>query len=427
MEGARAAVLEWCLIAVGVLAAAVGVRSVIVGDTVTSRLATVWSLTHEHTWYIDRPAEQPPNPFEPRTVDKVAVNDRLVSSKPPLLTVLMTAEYVALQSLFGWDLDTASGLKRQLQCMILSLVVFAYAGTLFFFRKTLRLFDVPAPARLFLLAALAFGTQLFGYAPQLNNHVPGVCMAMAAVYLGLGLGSGRLAPRPWRFALFGLSAGLVYTIDLPVTVFPAFAGVYLLWRFPRIALLWGAAGAALPLGIHFGILTWITGSPLPVQTKGGMYLYEASPWRNPLGIDGLNEPKLTYLFHITFGRHGAFVLFPVLLAGIAGTIRALARRDTACRGYILGGALAVLLLTAYYTLHTNNYGGEAYGFRWYIGSMPMLLLMGAPVIGRIHTRWKWAFLLVLLVISVYSAVECARFPWTANQEWTCRYFLGPSC
>ena len=202
---------ECLILVVGVLAAASGVRSVIVGDTVTSRLATVWSLTHDRTWYVDRPAEQTPNPFEQRTVDKVAVGNHLISSKPPVLTLLMTAEYIALHRFFGWDMEEAVGLKRQLQCMILSLVVLAYAGTLFFFLKTLRLFEVAPGVRLYSLAALAFGTQLFGFAPHLNNHLPGTCMAMAAVYLALGLGSGRLHPAPWRFVCFGLCAGLVGT------------------------------------------------------------------------------------------------------------------------------------------------------------------------------------------------------------------------
>lgn len=418
---------ECLILVVGVLAAASGVRSVIVGDTVTSRLATVWSLTHDRTWYVDRPAEQTPNPFEQRTVDKVAVGNHLISSKPPVLTLLMTAEYIALHRFFGWDMEEAVGLKRQLQCMILSLVVLAYAGTLFFFLKTLRLFEVAPGVRLYSLAALAFGTQLFGFAPHLNNHLPGTCMAMAAVYLALGLGSGRLHPAPWRFVCFGLCAGLVYTIDLPVTIYPAFAGLYLLWRAPRKTLLWTTIGAALPLGLHFGILWSITGSPLPVQTKTGMYLYESSPWRNPLGIDGLNEPKATYLFHLTLGRHGAFALFPVLLAGIAAAFRALTHRAMPHRNYLISGAAALLMLTAYYTLSTNNYGGEAYGFRWYIGAMPMLLLMGAPLLQEFRTPWKWAFLIPLLAVSIYSAIECSRYPWTANQEWICRYFLGPSC
>ncbi len=418
--------LAWGIILLAAGVAGSGVRTVLVGDAVTSRMATVHSLAQDGTWYIDRPANQPQNPFERITVDKVEVNGRLISSKPPLLTLAMTGEYLALNRLFGWTLENPLHLKRLLQCMNFSLITMAYAGTLLAFWMAAGLVVQPLWPRVYLLLALAFGTQMFGFSAQLNNHVPAACMAMTSIYLTLGLGSGIHAPAGWRFFLFGLSASLVYTLDLPMTIFVAPAGLFLLYRFPKQAALWAGLGAAPVLAVHFGCMMAITGSVLPVQVKGGMYLYESSPWRNPLGIDALNEPKGIYLFHMTFGRHGVFMLYPVLLAGLAGAVRALNRREMPWRGYILAGLACFLTLTTYYVFHTNNYGGEAYGFRWYIGAMPVLLLMGAPVLDTLCSRWKWGFMLILLAVSMYSAWECFQMPWRANNEWICRLFLGPS-
>jgi len=96
------------------------------------------------------------------------------------------------------------------------------------------------------------------------------------------------------------------------------------------------------------------------------------------------------------------------------------------RGHILAGALGFVILTFYYLFKTNNYGGEAYGFRWFIVAMPVLLLMGAPILANLRARWKWLFVVVMIAISFYSAFECARSPWGANNAWTCRLFLGPS-
>src|SRR5690606_14695293 len=93
------------------------------------------------------------------------------------------------------------------------------------------------------------------------------------------------------------------------------------------------------------------------------------------------------------------------------------------RGMILGGFAAFSILSLYYWWTTNNYGGESYGFRWYIVAMPVLLLMGIPILERIRRPWEWVFLALMLGISCYSAWECTHQPWRANQEWTIR-FLG---
>ncbi|MCP4645053.1 MAG: hypothetical protein GY851_31715, partial [bacterium] len=109
----------------------------------------------------------------------------------------------------------------------------------------------------------------------------------------------------------------------------------------------------------------------------------------------------------------------------AAALRALVRRSMPWRGWILGGALGFLVVTAYYATRTDNYGGECYGFRWYIVSMPVLLLMGAPLLSGMRKRWQWIFVGALLGISFYSAWECTNTDWVSSQEWTCRIF-GPS-
>ena len=148
-------------------------------------------------------------------------------------------------------------------------------------------------------------------------------------------------------------------------------------------------------------------------------------WRHPRGIDALNEPKLTYLFHMTLGRCGLFSLYPVLLVGAFSAVRALVRKGAVHRGPILAGAVGFAVLTAYYALRTNNYGGEAYGFRWYIVAAPVLLLMGAPLVATVRRRWQWVLLGIMIGISFFSAWECTRTGWRANQEWIC-HLLGPS-
>ena len=396
-----------------------------VGDTVTSRLATVYALVHDGTWRIDRPADLPPNPFEPQCVDKVMVNGRLVSSKPPLLSLLMTGEYVVLRAVAGLNLDHKNDLRPILNFMVLTLCQASFAIGMAFCAAAVSLF-IRNPLRAAVpLVLLAFASPLPGYAQQLNNHTPAAAALMAALYFALALGTGKRPPAAWRFVAFGFCSGLVFGFDLPVVVFAAVAGLLLAWQFPRQTLLWAPVGALLPLLLHCGGLWMATGGILPVQMRGATYLYESSYWRNPLGIDALNEPRALYLFHITFGRFGLFLLFPALLAAVWGMGETLRRGPSQLRIPVGLTACAFLVLTAYYVKSTNNYGGASYGFRWYIGSVPVLLLLGIPLFDRLRSPLGWGTLACAGIVSGYSAWECLQAPWGAGHEWTCRLLFGP--
>jgi len=394
------------------------------GDHAVSRLATVYSLTQHGSWYIDNPHGATPNPFGPLTIDKVMVrgtisegvirDGRLISSKPPVLPLLMTGEYLVMNKLAGWDLESETDLPRIVFVMTLTLVGGAYVLALVFFAKTLTLLEIRPHVRIVLLVALAFGTQLWGFSGKLSNHVPAAGLFVVAVYLAVGLGSGKLPPSPWRFAVFGVTGALAATIDLPMGAFIGAAGAALLLRYPFKTLLWAGIGAGIPLAV-----------PLPVQMRKETYFYENSYWRHPMGIDALNEPKAVYLFHILIGRAGIFSLYPVLLAGPAAILWALRRQCAPWRKTILAGGATTSLILVYYVARTNNYGGESYGFRWLIGAMPLLLLMGAPLVNRLKAAWHWVFLTILLAVSIYSGWECAQVDWESGREWTTHIF-GPA-
>lgn len=389
-----------------------------IGDTATSRLATVYGLVHHGTWRID----EPENPFESATVDKCMIDGGLYSTKPPLLPMIMAGEYWLLHRYFGADLTRKEGTRLAVEIVTLTLVATAYVSALIYFLLLAR-WLIPNPwGRLAALFSLAFGTQLLGFATHIDNHLPAAGVLMPALYLAVGLATERLRPVAWRFALFGVLGGLVFALDMPITAFVAAAGLWLLWRFPKQTALWGGVGMLAPLGIHFTTMVAVTGSPLPVQTRLDLYLYESSYWRNPSGVDALNEPKLTYFFHMNFGRFGSFTLFPVLLTGLAGAVWCLFRERAPVRGMVLGAAAAFALMTCYYVFNTNNYGGAAYGFRWHIAAMPVLLLMGAPVWNGLRRPWQWALFVALVAVSCYSCWECFRTPWGEHQEWTCRVF-----
>lgn len=365
----------------------------------------------------------------------VMKNGRIISSKPPVLPLIMTAEFIFLRSVFGLELgppgDSAvrgvasNNTDTVIRIVCISLMCVSYGVTIVFAAKTISLFGVATAARVFLVAAIALGTQLFSYAPLITNHVPAAAFLMGAVYLAMAMSLGAQPPTRGRMLAFGFAAGMVAAIDIPMTIFPAAAGLILLKRHPYWVLTWAVPAAALPVFVQSGVLLVVTGSPLPVQMRPETYMYENAYWRHPLGIDALAEPKLAYAFHITFGRNGLFLLFPVLLLGPIGTIVAL------IRGEEEKGILALLLaafgiLTLYYVIKTNNYGGESYGFRWFIAAMPVLLIMAVPAVRRLSKPWHWALPTLMLLVSFYSSFESTLAGWESNREWTVKTGLFES-
>jgi hypothetical protein len=424
--GSRKEYLLWVAFVIGIIPVLVGGKSIFVGDTVTSRMATVYALAHDGTWYIDRPVDIPPNPFAAHTVDKVQTRDgRMMSSKPPVLPFFMTGEYVLLRSMLGWDLNNEKHLRPILQVMIITLVKIPFIVGLVFFALILRMFMTNFRDAALLLLVLALASPLSGYACQLNNHTPAVAALIIALYFGMGIYAKKLNPTRSRFMAFGFFSALVFTLDMPTTIFPAFMGLLLLSRFPRQSLIWAPLGGLPLLLLHFGIMTVITGTPLPVQTQEEMYNFRNSYWRNPIGVDGMNEGRFAYLFHMTFGRFGTFLLFPSLLLGLAGFFMALRDRKCPVRSAVVAAGVAFAIMTTYYVIKTNNYGGAAYGFRWHIGAVPVLVLLAMPAIASVTRSWRWALFLLLFAISLFSAWECWQAPWGASHEWTCRWIFGP--
>lgn len=417
--------IEAAAITLLALLCALSLRTIVLGDSANSRLATAYSLVHYGSWLIDdTPGHQ--NPFEPGTVDKVEREGHRLSTKPPVLPLMMAAEYWLIFHTTGWRLDVREEARTIVRIMVVTLMILPLIVGIGAFSACLGLLGVGAWMRAYLVAALALGTELAGFGGHINNHTPAAAALAVAAWCALGPLAGTRAPTPWRMLGYGVAGGLVFTLDLPETIYVAALGIALLWRYPSQAILWGGIGIGIPVGVHFVAMLISTGSILPVQMHPDWYLYESAYWRNPGGVDALHEPKGTYLFHMTFGRYGTFLLFPTLALGLVGGAVALLRRP---RGLVAWLAIASLgcfaVLTAYYVFKTNNYGGAAYGFRWHMASAPVLLIAALPFLQRLWRPLWAAPLLLLLGVSMFSAWECYQNPWAKDVEWTARWIFGP--
>jgi hypothetical protein len=184
------------------------------GDSINSRLATVYALAHHGTWCIESPVGMSPNPFESGTVDKVVCGGRLISSKPPLLPLIMTLVYLPFQRI-GWTLDRPDVLKPFAALVIFLFCQLPFAAGIWAF---MRLTDwMPRVPWMILGCILAFCSPLFGYAQQFSNHVPAAAALCGALWCLWRLISPDYPEAKRKSAFgFGLLTGLVFAFDMPI-------------------------------------------------------------------------------------------------------------------------------------------------------------------------------------------------------------------
>lgn len=387
------------------------------------------------------------------------------STKPPLLTFLVTGEYALLKKLFGWSLrDPSPGGEHDqrfavVRVCLLTFNVLPFVVYLCLMALLVERFGVADWGRIFVVAAACFGTLVTPFLITLNNHTLATCSVVVVVYALVRILSD--AAESWRwFALAGFFAGFTAVNELPASAFTAGVGLLLLIRFPWRTLLGFVPAALVPAAALLALNYAELGEFQPGYSKFGTewYEYEGSHWRNlpdqaKRGIDWAKnkESKATYAFHLLLGHHGWFSLTPLYLLGLGGmavgawrVIRAgsvsdgtvsvwPARRagsvsdgsytvayasgsyQTARRQWAelaVSTALLSLIEIGYYIYKSNNYGGWSNGARWLMWLSPLWLLTLLPIVERLgQCRLGRVLCLVLLAFSVLSAHYWDWNPW----------------
>jgi hypothetical protein len=391
-----------------------------------------------------------------QSVDKVLHPGELefLSSKPPLLSVLMAGLYWLLQQLTGWRLATDPfAVVRVLLLLVNWLPFILYLVLL---TRLLERYGKTDWGRLFVLAGACFATLVSPFAITFNNHSLAVYSVVFALYPALGILEARSAARTagsqpnqqsawYSFALAGLFAGFTATCELPAAAFAAALFVILLWWSPRRTLLIFVPAVLIPVAAFFYTNYKAVGQiGLAYGEFGGpWYEYEGSHWRRAgevkTGIDWAwtKETTRAYALHVLFGHHGLFSLTPLWILALLGMLR-VAPGDL---GFWLTGKnrqsqvnaavaatrrilslLAALTLTltvvvvGFYLfgtdVKTHNYGGWTCGLRWLLWLSPLWLLTLLPIADALAPRrWGRTLAYVLLGISIFSATYPSWNPW----------------
>jgi hypothetical protein len=374
-----------------------------------SRFATMESLVERGTWAIDESS------FAEQTVDKVVVDGRTISSKPPVFPALGAAVYWVVYHLFGWRFETHPTATTTAVRLVLQIIPFGLF--LLYFWRFLATWMSDPRARYWLFATTALASYLFGYSSKLNNHAPAAFLVFAAFYHAHGVVRRQAPASSWLLA--GGFAGLAVTFDLGAAPFAGAIGVYLLAHSPVRALTLTLGAGLVPLTVNAALNLSITGSPLPVYLQPELY---QGYWEAPRSYDALAEPKWLYLLHMTVGHHGWLAMSPVLLLAFPGARRLWQRGRRAEVAVI---AFTCLFVLVYYWLETSNYGGGCNGMRWLVVTVPLwLLALAGWLEGALDSRRARRLYLVLAVIGALHALPMVWDPWTRSPWHRLFQWLG---
>ncbi len=327
-----------------------------------SRLATIESLTSGYGFAID-------GSLFIETVDKVWQQDHFISTKPPVLSVLAAGLVKFLELFLPWDFRQSFLLFGLTNIYYLSIlfvfVVLPWLTTIYLANKLLRYYQVKHRyLALLVLAVLSLWTVYLG---RFTNHIIAASSLFAAFYFYL------LKPQGGRRYVWwsGLLASAAVTFELSTIVWWALLGV--MWYKSYRDKVWFYIGASLPMFVFHLVLTYLSsGSLLPVYLRKYLYNYPGSYWLDPQGIDAANQPIWLYLFNITLGTHGLFFYSPIYLFSIKGIW--LGWKNKKLKLAAILSSIGIVLFILYYGFTTTNFGGVAYGMRWFVVLIPVLWL-----------------------------------------------------
>jgi hypothetical protein len=373
-----------------------------------SRLGTVESIVVRGTYQLD-------DSIFIGTIDKIQRDGHFYSHQMPLLATIEAPIYWLLH-LPGTRFNNRG---RSLMTFMFSLLTngLALAATVMVFWRILALAGVERHREL-LAFLLPFGTWLLPYGVMSNNH--GIAGLLVALLIWLLLSvEWQGATRPRALAIGGV-LGLLIAIELlPIVSFVPLSLIYLARRrdLDRRAWLLCGLGLLVPLLAHSIINIGITGDVIPAGFHHELFRYPGSAFQESelsgtIKYDSWSGFS-TYAWRSLLADKAFFTFAPLLLAGLLSG--AIAWRWWArARGVhlVLLGSIVVSLLASLLT--TNNFGGEAVGFRHAVYLAPALVTLLLPWIAgnRVKPVRVNAVIAVAVLSTLLMLLFAVRKPWS---------------
>jgi hypothetical protein len=375
-----------------------------------SRMATVQTLVEQGTFVIDH------TEFN-RTGDKVFINEHFYSDKTPLLSVTAASAYAILHNVFGLTLDpticvpdedpaacrafTPMG-TRFTAFYWLTLIFIGGSASLLIVLFWRAMLNAGASGTLATALAVALGlaSPLAPYSIVFAGHVPAALCLFAGFYVltsslraaqrrsnllpiqkeiasshsTTSFRSTEDAPRHnarSKFFFAGFFISLAANIDLTLAIFIVAFGLWVIFTRWR-KLLPYVLGALVPFAVSAAINYWAAGTIVPLYFDPKAYDFVGTVLNTTVG--GTNgfyslEFGLRYTYDMFIGQRGLLSFTPMLIFAFSGM--AVAFKQQRQRSLILTVLLGSLVFAAYLILRTDNFGGLAWGTRWFVPLVPL--------------------------------------------------------
>ena len=364
----------------------------------SGRFATIQAVAEQGAFHIEK--------CNFRTVDRTVRDNHVYYDKLPFLSFVLGQLYKPLHRFCGINFVD----NYHLSIYLINLLMGALVNILFFlwFFDLLRALKKGTLEIKFLLALGAVATTwIISYSTMLNNHTPA-----ALAVLGVLVSAVRYNQKnSWKAAvLAGFSAGLAGLLELPCGLFFGIAALGAVFfsapgqkKFFHTALT--AAAGALCVGIGLWLNKYAYGTWLP--------LYFGSHGVKGTFSFSVQSDPVYYWFHALVGDRGLFLYTPFLLAGVWGGVRNWKRLTVPERALLLGTGGFML----FYLLGTNEFGGQSYGFRYFIPVIPVLWYQGAKLLLDLKmTKTVTAVTAALLLWGAATGLTGAYFPFNIGNE-----------
>ncbi|MBR7119109.1 MAG: hypothetical protein IKC77_02820 [Lentisphaeria bacterium] len=354
-----------------------------------SRLAVVEAVADQGVFHIEN--------THFKTVDKIIRNNHIYSDKPVTLSWCAAQFSKVVTLLSGKNFSNSYNFMIYLMGMVFGAAVNALCFY-WLFRYLCR--TAKGDMRLKLMFALlcCCGTWLFSYMTIFSNHVPS---ALAVTGVMVCLDKYRRKQDMRAAAWAGFASGALFTLDLVAgAVFLAASPVSVWLTAPKekrfsAAFRCAASGACIVL-FSLSLNHAAYGTVLPLyMVSGGTF----TPGTN-------DKQHLMYLLETLFTYRGLFSYQPLLLL-VFPAVYCLRRKLRANDIVML---LAAAATTAIYVTITNEFGGFAYGYRYLVSIIPLLMYYTAKFVLDSKSVRLTLFAAVLGVIGLVPAFVGAYEP-----------------
>lgn len=334
------------------------------------------------------------------TIDRVTLNEKDYSNKPPSLSIIGSGIYLVLKNIFGLTFQKNESLTVYLLTLLIIGLSTSWLATKFYTSLEIHK-NIQHNIRVLATLALTTGTILTSFSVTFNNHTVAAALIFAAF-------SDAMAQKSFKA---GMWVSLAMCIDVvPGALFIPVLALFLFYERGRNGLLKYFTSVFIGGILFVSLNLLIAGHPLPPKLIAGgidhSSQYESVVQHVPLPKNWL------YPLQCLFGWHGFFSVSPVLIIGAIGLVLAVKKKEPLKRRNTIFIGSGVLVMLLGYAFFIGSLGGWSYGIRYLIPIMPILLFFIPVVLKKMRTP---IFICVLTLSTLFALIGMYN-PWPPVYE-----------